>query len=90
MDLTGAKGLSVVVVVRSLFPTLPHLRTLSQLGLTIHQLSNKLKGRIRLFSKFVDLAFRNCSLDEEQESLLAFSERISSEIAQEYFQLNAN
>lgn len=90
MDLTVAKELRLVIGVKSIFPYFPHLKTLSQFGLTIQELSKKLRGRVRLLSKFVNLAFRNCSIEEEQESLWAFSQRISDEITQEYFQLKAN
>lgn len=59
---------------------LPHLKTLARLGLKKEQLSKRLKGRIRLLNKYIDLALKRGRFDEEEESLWAFSGRISNEI----------
>ncbi len=90
MDLTAASELRLVMGVKSLFPDFPHLIALSKFGITIQELPNKLRGRVRLLSKFVNLAHKNQTIEEEQESLWAFSQRISEDIAQVYFQLKAN
>lgn len=62
------------------FTDLPHLKTLARLGLKREQLSERLKGRIRLLHKYIDLALKRGRFEEEEESLWAFSGRISTEI----------
>ncbi len=58
----------------------PHIEKLTKLGLTINDLNERLKGRIRLLNKFMDLALKKGQFQDELDDFLAFSKRIADEI----------
>lgn len=73
--------MNIIKITRNrLFAEFPHQRRLTKLGLTISDLNERLKGRIRLLNKFIDNAIKRGAYEEEEESLYAFSKRISKEI----------
>jgi len=69
-----------------LYPDFPHIKTLNKLDLAVSDLNKRIKGKIRLLNKFIESASKTGSLDEQEESFYAFSQRISDEILK--FQFN--